>query len=256
VKHGVEISYRTRATSIELIGGRARAVHTADGRRIEADVVILNTDLEQAYGSLLPAGLRPWRARRPRYSPSAFVWHVGSRGALPEPAHHTISFGAQWKRTFAEIIDRGELMSDPSLLITSPTVSDPSLAPQGRHSYFVLAPCPNLATGAIDWPRIAPRYLEEIRAVLTERGFDADGAFSAGVEFSATVDPADWQAQGLAAGSPFALAHTVAQTGPLRHPTQHPAVDNLLFCGAGVQPGVGVPTVLLSGRLAAMRITG
>lgn len=254
-KHGAELSLSTRARSVEFSNGRASAVITVAGERIPADVVIVNSDIDAAYRGLLPPELRPLPLRRPRHSPSAFVWHVGSTAPLPNPAHHTISFGAAWSQTFDEIIDRGALMSDPSLLITSPTVTDPSAAPPAGHSYFVLAPCPN-TDAPIDWASIGPRYLDEIQRVLAERGLDVHGAFSTGVEVSRTVTPADWQAQGLGAGSPFALAHTLTQTGPLRHPTQHPGVDNLLFCGAGVQPGVGVPTVLLSGRLAAQRVTG
>jgi phytoene desaturase len=256
VKHGVEISYSTRATRIEIAAGRARAVITDAGERIAADAIIVNGDVAAAYTELLPDGLRPRRIRRPRYSPSALVWHVGSRGALPDPAHHTISFGAAWSQTFREIISEGRLMSDPSLLITSPTVSDAHLAPDGGHTYYVLAPCPNTEVGTIDWARIGPRYVDEIAAMLRRRGFDVNGAFSGELQVSRAVTPADWQARGLGAGSPFALAHSVRQTGPLRHPTQHPAIDNLLFCGAGVQPGVGVPTVLLSGRLAASRLIG
>jgi len=254
-KHGVEISYSTRAVRVEFAGGRAGAVLTSDGERIGADAVVLNCDVETAYRRLLPAGLRPRRLARPRYSPSAFVWHVGSSRPLPAPAHHTISFGAGWTRTFREVIDRGQLMSDPSLLITAATVTDPDLAPAGRHTYYVLAPCPNTDRGRIDWARVGPAYEAEIRQVLARRGLDSEGAFSTGVEVSRTVTPAEWSARGLAAGSPFSLAHTVRQTGPLRHPTQHPAVPNLLFCGAGCQPGVGVPPVLISGRLAADRLT-
>ncbi|MGI8668038.1 MAG: phytoene desaturase family protein [Jatrophihabitans sp.] len=256
VKHGVRIDYRCRAVRVEVSGDRARAVITEAGERIPADVVILNGDLATGYRELLPAGLRPRRLARARYSPSALVWLVGSRGRLPMPAHHSISFGAAWSRTFSEIIEQGRLMSDPSLLITSATVTDPSLAPDGGHSYFVLAPCPNTATGAIDWPAIGPRYVDELAGVLDRRGFDLHGAFSSGVQASQLITPADWADQGLTAGSPFALAHTLSQTGPWRHRTQHPAVPNLLFCGAGSQPGVGVPTVLISGRLAAARITG
>jgi phytoene desaturase len=254
VKHGVRIDCDTRASRVEIASGRVAAVFTEHGERIPADVVILSGDLATSYRELLPAELAPRRLTRARYSPSALVWLVGSTGALPQPAHHSISFGAAWTRTFDEIITGGRLMSDPSLLITETTVTDPALAPAGGHSYFVLAPCPNTAVGPIDWAAVGPRYVEELAGVLARRGFDEDGAFSAGVQTSRVITPADWATRGLSAGSPFALAHTVAQTGPLRHRTQHPAVRNLLFCGAGSQPGVGIPTVLISGRLAASRI--
>ena len=70
------------------------------------------------------------------------------------------------------------------------------------------------------------------------------------------VTPADWEAQGLAAGAPFAAAHTFGQSGPFRFPTLDRRVENLVFCGSNTQPGVGVPMVLLSGKLAAERILG
>jgi phytoene desaturase len=268
-KHGVEFSYSTRATKIEVSTGRARAVITDRGERIPADVVIASGDLAATYRELLPAelsppGLRPAGVRpagprpghRRRYSPSAVVWHIGSSAAMPVPAHHTISFGTAWKRTFREIISEGRLMSDPTVLITNPSFSDPDVAPPGGHVYYVLAPCPNTDSAAIDWPNIGPRYVDELAQVLANRGFDVDGAFSGGVEIQRHDTPRDWAARGLSAGTPFALAHTLSQTGPFRHPTQHPAVNNLLFCGAGVQPGVGLPTALISGRLAAARVLG
>lgn len=257
-KHGVEFRHDTAVTAIEVSAGRATGVRTADGERLQADAVIYNGDLATGYRDLLPADVRPPRlvGSRRRYSPSAVVWHVGSSGQPATQAHHTISFGAAWSQTFRELIDHGRLMSDPSLLITNPTFSDPGLAPEGKQTYYVLAPCPNLDKAQIDWPRVGPRYLDELRQVLAKRGFDTDGAFSTGVETQQLVTPADWAQAGLSAGTPFALAHTVRQTGPMRHPTRHPSVPNLLFCGAGAQPGIGVPTVLLSGRLAAARITG
>jgi phytoene desaturase len=70
------------------------------------------------------------------------------------------------------------------------------------------------------------------------------------------VTPADWRAQGIAAGAPFAAAHTFGQTGPFRPPTLDHRIENLVFCGANTQPGVGVPMVLVSGRLAAARVVG
>jgi phytoene desaturase len=70
------------------------------------------------------------------------------------------------------------------------------------------------------------------------------------------VTPADWEAQGMAAGTPFASAHTLWQTGPFRPPNLHPALENVVFVGSGTTPGVGVPMVLISGKLGAQRITG
>ncbi|GFJ90370.1 hypothetical protein Prum_040120 [Phytohabitans rumicis] len=153
------------------------------------------------------------------------------------------------------MIRRGTLMSDPSLLVTNPSRTDPSLAPAGRHAYYVLAPVPNLIRGSgLDWQGgLGRRYADELMGVLEARGYRG---FAAGVEVSRVVTPADWAGAGMAAGTPFAAAHNFRQTGPFRPSNLHPTLDNVVFVGSGTQPGVGVPMVLISGKLAAGRIIG
>ncbi|GAB1688202.1 phytoene desaturase family protein [Krasilnikovia sp. M28-CT-15] len=250
-KHGVDIRYDTTVTRVEMSHGRATGVHTADGEHIPADVVVLNPDLPVARRQLLPPAGRP---RRLRYSPSCVVVHVGSRQAYRKAAHHNIHFGTAWRNTFDEVIRRGLLMSDPSLLVTNPSRTDPSVAPAGRHTYYVLAPTPNLDTAPLDWRGgLGQRYADELLDVLEQRGYLG---FRAGVEVERVVTPADWAGQGMAAGTPFAAAHTFRQTGPFRPGNLHPTVPNVVFTGSGTQPGVGVPMVLISGKLAAARVTG
>ncbi len=251
-KHGVALRYDTTVASVDVAAGRACGVVTTDGERIAADIVVLNADLPTAFDELLPTVRTPRRVRRLRYSPSAVVLHAGSSAEYHDTAHHTIEFGSAWESTFDEIIDRGEVMSDPSFLLTTPTRTDASLAPDGRHTYYALFPAPN-TRGRVDWVRQRAAYREHVVETLEKRGYPG---FGAAVEVEHLVTPADWRAQGLAAGAPFAAAHTFGQTGPFRHPTLARGVDNLVFCGSNSQPGVGVPMVLVSGRLAAERITG
>jgi phytoene desaturase len=250
-KHGVEIRYGTTVSSVELRGSRAVAVRTADGDRVAADVVVLNPDLPVAWRDLLPAATPPRRLSRLSYSPSCVVLLAGSRRPAGDgQAHHTIHFGRAWKETFRDIIDRGQLQSDPSLLVTTPTVSDPALAPADRSSYYVLVPTPNLEA-PIDWDVIGPRYRDEIVAHLETLGY---GGFGDAIEVEHLTTPADWARRGMAAGAPFAAAHSFFQTGPFR--PGNLAFDNVVFTGSGTQPGVGVPMVLMSGRLAAERVLG
>ncbi|MGN6606894.1 MAG: phytoene desaturase family protein [Jatrophihabitans sp.] len=253
-KHGVEVRYGTRVSRIETSGGRAIAVHTAAGERVPADVVIVNADLPTAYRELLPPELAPRRLRRLRYSPSCVVLYAGVRKQYPDARHHTISFGRAWDSTFDEIIHDGRTMSDPSVLVSIGSKTDRSLAPDGADSCFVLFPTPHLQHDRpIDWQREAPRYRDHMVETLEQRGFEG---FGSAIEVEHLVTPADWQAQGMAAGAPFAAAHLLRQSGPFRLPTLDRHVENLVFCGSNTQPGVGVPMVLLSGRLAAERVTG
>ncbi|MFD0519036.1 phytoene desaturase family protein [Paractinoplanes durhamensis] len=249
-KHGVTFRYDTTVTQVEITNGRATGVITEDGSRIPADVVVLNPDLPIARRDLLP----PRRQRRLRYSPSCVVLHIGSHQAYGKTAHHNIHFGTRWKRTFDEVIRDGLLMSDPSLLVTNPSHSDPSVAPDGKQTYYVLAPVPNLEAGPMNWRGdLADRYASSLVRTLEKRGYVG---FGDGIEVQQVITPADWADQGMAAGTPFAAAHTFGQTGPFRPSNLHPAYPNVVFTGSGTQPGVGVPMVLISGKLAAARITG
>lgn len=248
---GAELRYGESVTRLERSGERITAVVTDTGR-IACDAVVLTPDLPVTYRLL---GRVPKRPVGLRFSPSAVVLHIGTDRTWPWLAHHTLSFGAAWRQTFSELTETGRLMSDPSLLITRPTTTDPSLAPPGHHLHYVLAPCPNtaLGPGAAEWRDLAPRYRDSLLTELERRGLE--GVASA-IEEECLVTPADWQDRGHAAGSPFSAAHTFAQTGPFRPRNRVRGTVNAVLAGCGTTPGVGVPTVLLSGKLAAARITG
>ncbi|RJQ88198.1 phytoene desaturase family protein [Amycolatopsis panacis] len=247
---GGELRFGTEAAWLERVSSRVRAVRTRAGERMACDAVVLATELSAAYRLL---GARPRRVLPLRYSPSAFVLHGHARRSWPELEHHTIFFGEAWHRTFAEIVREGTLMSDPSLLVTRPTATEPSLAGEGGEIVSVLAPTPNLRTGRQDWASIGPAYREELLRTLEARGLTG---FAEEFTVDEQLTPADWAARGLAAGTPFSLAHTFAQTGPFRPANLVRAAGNVVLAGCGTTPGVGIPPVLISGRLAAERITG
>lgn len=255
---GGRLELGAEVVGIDYAGRRARRARTADGRSFDCDALVLTADL----GSLDRFGVR--RRRGLRASPSAVVAHgtvpATVAASWPVQAHHTIEFGHAWDATFAEITarrGRGALMSDPSLLLTRPALTDPSLfidRRDGRHEPFsVLAPCPNLVAAPLDWHRLGPAYLRELLAVLEARGYR-------GIAEHFAVDqldtPRTWLDRGMLAGTPFSAAHLFRQTGPFR-PSNFPrSSDNVVIAGCGTTPGVGVPTALLSGKLAATRISG
>lgn len=250
---GVQFHYGATVTELESNGGRVVAVHTDRDQRITCDAVVLTSELPQTYTLL---GRAPRRFGRLRPAPSAVVVHVGSpsRPSANRPlAHHNIVFGTAWEETFTDIIRDGRLMRDPSLLVTRPTAGDPSLAPAGQDLFYILAPAPNLARGVVDWSKVGDAYADQLLDVVAARLVPGlrDGA-----KMLHVVNPADWARQGMVAGTPFALAHTFAQTGPFRPANMLRGIDNAVLAGSSTVPGVGVPTALISGRLAADRITG
>lgn len=249
---GGDLRWSAEVRTLERSAGRVRAVRLASGERIACDAVVLTCELSTAHQLL---GRAPRRPVPLRHSPSAVVLHAGTDRTWPGLAHHTLSFGTAWESTFRELTRSGTLMRDPSLLITRPTTHDPALAPAGRHLHYVLAPCPNTSVGpsAADWRALGPRYRDSLVAELERRGM---GGFADSIQEELLVTPLDWAARGHAAGSPFSVSHTFAQTGPFRPRNLVRGVDNAVLAGCGTTPGVGVPTVLISGKLAAARITG
>ncbi|SHK85975.1 phytoene desaturase [Pseudonocardia thermophila] len=259
VAAGGVIHYGRTAVGLPRAHGRAVGVRhrpsddpAADTDVLAADAVVLTAELATSYAL---AGGAPRRAVPLRYAPSAVVLHLGLR----EPrstAHHTISFGRAWERTFTEIVSEGRPMSDPSLLVTRPTATDPSLAPDGADQLYVLAPCPNTAVGPHGWADRARTYRDHLLTTLAERDHPGLGAVVDAVEVERIVTPDDWAAVGMSAGTPFSLAHTATQTGPFRPRNLLRRLPNVVLAGCGTTPGVGIPPVLISGRLAAQRITG
>jgi phytoene desaturase len=248
-KAGVAFRYGDAVQAVlRSPAGRVGGVRTSSGARIVADAVVCTVDLPTAYQQLL-GDLRPPRAARGgQYSPSAVVWHVGVRGTpAPPVAHHNIHFGEQWNEAFDALLNRGRFMPDPSRFVTIPSLDDPTLAPAGSSTLYVLEPVPNLS-GKINWSTEAGPLRERLHAFLAQQGYPND------VITEKLVTPIDWQAQGMAAGTPFALAHTFGQTGPFRPSNVERRLPGMFFAGSGTIPGVGVPMVLISGKLAADRV--
>ena len=250
-KAGASFRYDETVTAILRSGtGRVAGIETETGEQLMADAVVCTVDLPVAYEKLLPDVKPPRAARRGRgqYSPSCVVWHVGVRGVSEPPvAHHNIHFGHEWGSAFDALLEQGRLMPDPSRLVTIPSLDDPSMAPEGCSTFFVLEPVPSL-DGHVDWKTEAAPMRERLHAFLEAEGYPAE------VLTEQLVTPLDWQDQGMAAGTPFALAHTFPQTGPFRPGNVSKQLPGLFFAGSGTTPGVGVPMVLISGKLVAQRV--
>ena len=249
---GAEICYgapvsrivRRTGTSGPVIG-----VRLADGTFLAADAVVANPDVPAVYRELLPETRQPRVARTGEYSPSCTLWLAGTRGSLPAGVgHHNIHFGGDWRGSFDALLREGTRQPDPAILVCTPTVSDPSLAPEGGHVIYALEPTPNL-DGRIDWATDRDHF----RATLVDRlrgfGYPVDEVVT-----ERFIDPLDWEAQGMERGTPFALSHRFLQTGPFRPPNRDRRVPGLVLVGSGTVPGVSVPMVLVSGRLAADRV--
>ncbi|MHB8275905.1 MAG: phytoene desaturase family protein, partial [Dermatophilaceae bacterium] len=264
-KAGVEFDYDTRVTAATWHGDRVVELQSLDGRTWSPDAVVMTPDRPAALELL---GRTPHRSLmggrsvtgrrsatsgtvRTRYSPSCVVLAAGVKNTWPDAAHHTMNFGHAWSRVFDDL-DAGRLMRDPSFLVSLPSVTDPGLAPAGRSSAYVLFPAPNLDhTHPVDWATLRGPYREHMLKTVENAGYQG---FGDAIDAELLITPQDWADRGLGAGTPFAAAHTFGQTGPFR--SSNTLGDNVVFAGSSTTPGVGVPMVLISGRLAAERLTG
>ena len=205
-----------------------------------------------------PAGRLPHAAARTAHAaggPPRALLAVGGRLARrrqrapcpPAPPTTTSTSAASGTSRSVRSSTTARRMADPSLLITVPTIDEPSMAPDGRHVLFVLEPVPNL-DGSVDWTTERPRARAVDRARWQRLGYPTD------VEVEHFVDPLDWESQGMERGTPFGLAHLFFQTGPFRPANVEAKAPGLVFVGSSTVPGVGVPMVLISGQLAAERV--
>ena len=264
-KAGVEFVYDTRVESTSWRGDRVVELQSFDGRTWSPDAVVMTPDRPAALEILdrspqrsskrggSPAGSRPTTGGplNTRYSPSCVVLAAGVKAAWPDAAHHTMHFGHTWSQVFDDL-DGGRLMRDPSFLVSLPSVTDPGLAPDGSSAAYVLFPAPNLDhRQPLNWARLRGPYREHMLNTVENAGYRA---FGDAIDAELLITPQDWADRGLGAGTPFAAAHTFGQTGPFR--SRNTLGDNVVFAGSSTTPGVGVPMVLISGRLAAERLTG
>jgi phytoene desaturase len=235
---------------IEVLDGRASAVRTRSGWRESFDAVASNADIVHSYDLLKDAGRKAAaRLRKKRFSPSLFVVHFGVKGEWKNIPHHMILFGPRYQGLLGDIYDNGTLPSDPSLYLHHPTVTDPSMAPEGCSTFYALAPVPHRGKLDIDWKKEGPAYRDRILEIVEQRV--APGLRDQ-IEVCFHYTPEDFT-QDLNAhlGSAFSLEPILTQSAWFRAHNRDDAIPNLYFVGAGTHPGAGIPGVVGSAKATA-----
>jgi phytoene desaturase len=239
--------------AIETLGDRVTGVVTKAGWRGEADAVACNGDIMHTYRDLLRDSRSAQRTRarleKKKFSPSLFVVHFGIKGTWPGIPHHMILFGPRYKGLLADIYDHGVLSEDFSLYLHHPTVTDPSLAPEGHSTFYALAPVPHLGKFPVDWAEIGP-ILE--KRILDEVGRRLIPDIHSRIVTKFSYAPSDF-AHDLQAhqGSAFSLEPILTQSAYFRVHNRDAAIPNLYFVGAGTHPGAGIPGVVGSAKATA-----
>ncbi|WP_198376010.1 phytoene desaturase family protein [Neoroseomonas rubea] len=247
---GVEIRLGEKVERIAFEGKRAAGVEV-DGTRHAADAVVVNADFAHAIPGLMPEALRPaWpdqKIEKARYSCSTFMLYLGLEGPLPDLAHHTVLLAEDYQRNL-EQIEGGVIPDNPSLYVQAAAGTDPSLAPPGHSTLYMLVPVPNLHGGQ-DWAKEAPRYrrlaLDRLKALgLTD--------IESRIRYEKIVTPQGWQDEySVGYGATFNLAHNVRQMMHFRPQNRFGKAEGVYLVGGGTHPGSGLPVIYEGARISA-----
>ena len=238
----------------DVLDGRPRHRVTSSARADESfDMVVSNADIHHTYSTLLRnhpvAQKRARKLGKLEWSMSLFVLYFGTDKTYQEDVvHHTVIFGPRYRELLAEIFHGSELPEDFSLYLHAPHLTDPSLAPPGGGSFYVLSPVPHLGHADIDWDAIgesyADRIVESLEAVLPD--------LRAHIVTRRWITPKTFQTELRSyQGAAFSCAPKLTQSAYFRPHNRDAKIPGLYFVGAGTHPGAGVPGVVNSAKATA-----
>lgn len=257
---GGEIRQGTEVDEIVIRDGRARGVRLTGGEMVASDVVVSNADAGHTYDHLLRNHPRQrWttaRLGRARWSMSLFVWYFGTRGTRgrwPDVGHHTILNGPRYAGLVRDIFRRGVLAEDMSLYVHRPSVTDPTVAPEGGDTFYALSPVPHLGhADPVDWTAMAEPYRRRVQKVLEERLLPGLGGYLGASE---VFTPETFRDRYLSPhGTGFSIEPRILQSAWFRPHNVSEEARGLYLVGAGTHPGAGLPGVISSAEVLAQLV--
>ncbi len=228
---------------------RAVGVRLADGQILESEIVVSNADTAWTYRYLIPAQhRRHWtnaKIERTKFSMSLFVWYFGTRQQFHDIPHHMILMGPRYRELLADIFKRKILAKDFSLYLHRPSASDPSVAPPGHDTFYVLSPVPHLQSG-VDWSVAAEPYRQAIAQSLNRTIMPG---FEQHITESFITTPQDFQDRLLSfRGAAFGPEPVLTQSAWFRPHNKSEDIAGLFMVGASTHPGAGMPGVIASAK--------
>ena len=259
-EQGGQVRQGAEVDEILMQEGRAVGVTLKGGQVVKADIVVSNADAGHTYDHLLrKAPKRRWtspRLKRTRWSMGLFVWYFGTRGTegmWPDVGHHTILNGPRYKGLVEDIFIKGKLADDMSLYVHRPSVTDPSVAPDGGDTFYALSPVPHLGhENPVDWGQMAETYRQKVQAVLEDQLLPGLGAH---LSASEVFTPETFRDRYLSPhGSGFSIEPRILQSAYFRPHNVSEEADGLYLVGAGTHPGAGLPGVVASAEVLAQLV--
>ncbi|WP_299628980.1 phytoene desaturase [uncultured Tateyamaria sp.] len=259
MSQGGTLLMQTEVDQIVVREGKARGVRLSSGLEMGADVVVSNADSGHTYNHLMrDAPKKRWtpkRLRRTRYSMSLFVWYFGTKGTRGDWAdvgHHTILNSPRYTGLLHDIFMKGKLSDDMSLYIHRPSVTDPSVAPEGDDTFYVLSPVPHLGHGGVDWETEAEVYKAKMLKVLEEQLLPG---LESKIVTEQVFTPETFRDRYLSPhGAGFSIEPRILQSAWFRPHNVSEEAEGLYLVGAGTHPGAGVPGVISTAEVLSQLV--
>ncbi|AIT80956.1 MULTISPECIES: phytoene desaturase [Novosphingobium] len=250
---GGKVRLGDKVVQVLTVGDQATEVVTESGWKEHFDAVASNGDIMHTYRELLSDSPRGTAMAKKlatkRYSPSLFVVHFGLEGTWPGIPHHTILFGPRYRELLSDIYEHGVLPRDFSIYLHHPTVTDPSMAPAGKSTFYALVPVAHMGKLPIDWDEVGPilerRILDEVGRRLIP---DIDDRIVTKFHYAPKNFETDLSAFH---GSAFSLEPILTQSAWFRGHNRDDQLKNFYLVGAGTHPGAGIPGVVGSAKATA-----
>ncbi|MFP7672399.1 phytoene desaturase [Marivita sp. S0852] len=259
-EQGGTVRMETEVDEILVKNGHARGVKLKSGDVLTADIVVSNADAGFTYDTLLRKQKRKrWttpKLKSRRWSMGLYVWYFGTKGTREmwkDVGHHTILNGPRYKELVQDIFMKGKVSDDFSLYIHRPTVTDPSAAPEGDDTFYVLSPVPHLGhADSADWSKIEREYRMRLTKALEEQLLPG---FSSRVTASEVFTPETFKDRYASPyGSGFSIEPRILQSAWFRPHNVSEELKGLYLTGAGTHPGAGLPGVISSAEVLAQLV--
>ncbi len=235
----------------KAVGVRART--EAGVETMEADAVVVNADFAQAMQRLVPNRLRKrWtdeRIAKKQFSCSTFMMYLGIEGRYDDVAHHTIYLSRNYEQNLRDIERDHRLTGDDaSFYVQNACVTDPTLAPKGMSTLYVLVPVTH-ESSQVDWPRQEEQFRAQALRQLEKIGIrDVERR----IRVERRLTPATWNTEfHLHLGATFSMAHSLKQMLHLRPHNRFEDLEGVYLVGGGTHPGSGLPVIFESARITS-----
>lgn len=249
LEQGVQIKYGQNVQKINIHDKKAKEVQLSSGETLSADLIVSGADYHHTDKKLLDEKLSNYNESywdKRVMAPSSLLFYVGLDTKIPGLKHHTLFFDEDFKQHATDIYENPKWPEKPLFYMCAPSVTDPSVAPEGCENLFLLIP---VAADLKDSKEITEKYFN----LLAERIKDYTGInildhIKVKESYAYSNFVSDYNSY---KGNAYGLANTLKQTAVWKPKIKNKNLKNMFYTGQLTTPGPGVPPSIISGKVVA-----